>query len=56
MTTKIGFQTKASQEEENEDIIKTDQIENYTHKISLFGLPVFKSTKFHQIDSKQVGK
>ena len=52
---KIGFGI-TKEEQELDDTIKTDQEENFIHKISLFGVPVFKSTKFHKIDSKQVGK
>ena len=54
---KIGFSTSAVKEEGvNDNITTTDQIENYTHKIKFFGLPVFTSTKYHSIDSKVTEK
>ena len=41
---------------EEKDTVTSDSVENYTHRITLFGIPVFKSTKYHHIDSKRVGK
>lgn len=41
---------------EEKDTVKSDSVENYEHKISILGVPVFKATKYHQIDSKRVGK
>ena len=53
---KIGFNTKAVEEQENDNVVKTDQIENYVHKIKLFGIPVWSSTKNHTVDIKTVEK
>ena len=50
-----GFGTQAEDQLE-QDTVKSDSVENYTHKISVFGVPVFKSTKYHEIESKRVGK
>lgn len=43
-------------ENNDQDTVKSDSVENYEHKISILGIPVFKATKYHQIDSKRVGK
>ena len=54
---KIGFNTSATQTEEGDDnVVKTDQIENFTHKIKLFGIPLWTSTKHHTVDIKTVEK
>ena len=52
---KIGFNTKAV-EEENDNVVTTDQVEAYTHKIKLFGIPVWSSVKNHTVDIKTVEK
>lgn len=54
--SKIGFQTKAMEEQEPNNSTKTDQTENYKHTVKLFGIPVFTSTKKHVIDSNVVEK
>jgi len=54
--SKIGFQTKALEEQDNDNTVKTDQTENYKHTVRLFGIPVFTSTKKHVIDSKVIEK
>ena len=51
--TKIGFSTGV---EQNEDVVKSNQVENYEHVIRFLGIPIVKVTKYHKIDSKKVGK
>jgi|TARA_R110000823_G_scaffold314735_2_gene444511 hypothetical protein len=52
---KIGFNTTSKKEESLDlNIVKTDQVENYSHKIKLLGLPLWTSIKVHTIDTKTV--
>ena len=55
MSKVTGF-GKSITDEQEKDTVKSDSVENYEHKISILGIPLFKSTKFHTIDSKRVGK
>ena len=53
----IGFATTAKKEEEQDDnVVKTDQIEHFEHKIKLLGVPLWTSTKHHTVDIKTVEK
>mgnify|MGYP003645965242 CR=1 FL=1 len=52
---KIGFNTTSKKEESlDSNIVKTDQVENYSHKVKLLGLPLWTSIKVHTIDTKTV--
>ena len=48
---KIGFNTKSvTEDQENDNVAETNQVETYSHKVKLFGIPVFTSTKNLVVD------
>lgn len=53
MGPNIGFKNV----KEEEDKVKTDTTEIYSHDIKIFGfIPIFSSKKKHVVDSQQIGK
>jgi len=55
MSKVAGFGEGITTDDEK-DTVKSDSVENYEHKISILGVPIFKATKYHTIDSKRVGR
>ena len=53
--SKIGFNTTTKKEQSlDSNTVKTDSLENYSHKIKILGLPLWTSIKVHTIDTKTV--
>mgnify|MGYP003631584964 FL=1 len=48
---KIGFKTSSK-----EDAYEGKTFEDYDHTIKLFGVPIFRSTKKHIVDTSSKGK
>jgi len=47
----IGFKTSSK-----EDAYEGKTFEDYDHKIKLFGIPIYRSTKKHIVDTSSKGK
>ena len=48
---KIGFNSNIK-----DDVYEGKTFEDYDHKIKLFGIPIFRSTKKHIVDTSSKGK
>mgnify|MGYP001084381511 CR=1 FL=1 len=54
--SKIGFKSASSIEEEQDNVVTTDQKEEFVHTIRFLGVPIWKSTKHHTVDIKTIEK